>query len=86
MKKAFLLGILGLLTACNLSGQWGKRVKGNGNTVTETRNVGSYDGVALSGWFDVELVSGSEGQITVKGEENLLEHVITEVEVRGEQQ
>nr|WP_255444148.1 head GIN domain-containing protein [Robiginitalea sp. SC105] len=72
-----------MLTACNLSGQWGKRVKGNGNTVTETREVGSYEGVSLSGWFDVELVPGPEGQITISGEENLLEHLVTEVNREG---
>ncbi len=83
MKNTILIGILCLLTACNLNGQWGKRIKGNGNTVTETRNVGDYDGVSLSGWFDVELVSGSEGEITLKGEENLLEHLVTEVDRDG---
>lgn len=65
--------------ACNLNGQWGKRIKGNGNMVTETRQVGDYDKVALSGWFDLELVSGSEGAITLSGEENLLEYIVTEV-------
>ena len=78
MKKLGVLAIVGLLS---LSGnaQWGKTIKGNGNTVTIQRSTGEYDGVSLSGWFDVDLVSGNEGEITLKGEENLLEYIITEV-------
>lgn len=79
MKKYFVLVAAGLLMACNLNGQWGKRVKGNGNDTTIERQVGPYDQVALSGWFDVKLVAGQEGSITLSGEENLLEHVVTEV-------
>jgi len=59
--------------------QWGKRIKGNGNTITTDRSVGDYDAVALSGWFDVDLVDGKEGTITLEGESNLLDYVITEV-------
>ena len=79
IRTTTLLAGISLLMACNLNGQWGKRVKGNGNEVTIERSVGSYESVALSGWFDVELVSGSEGELTLTGEENLLEHVVTEV-------
>lgn len=63
--------------------QWGKRVKGNGNVVTIERSVGDYDAVAVAGWFDVELVSGNEGELTLKGEENLLEYIKTEVKSDG---
>ena len=43
------------------------------------RSVGAYDAIGVSGWFDVELVDGTEGELTLKGEENLLEHIVTEV-------
>jgi hypothetical protein len=33
----------------------------------------------MAGWFDVELVSGNEGELTLKGESNLLEYIKTEV-------
>ncbi|MDF0717535.1 DUF2807 domain-containing protein [Muricauda sp. 334s03] len=78
MKKFITLTLaLGMLACTNA--QWGKRVKGNGDVVTIERSVGNYDEVAMAGWFDVELVSGSEGEITLKGESNLLEHIKTEV-------
>ena len=73
LTLALAICIVGITNA-----QW-KRVKGNGNTVTIDRSVGEYDKVALAGWFDVELVDGSEGQLTLTGESNLLEYIKTEV-------
>ena len=78
MKKLILLSV-SLLLAYSASAQWGKRVKGNGNMVTEERKLENYDAVSVSGWFDVELVSGTEGNLTLSGEENLLEHIETKV-------
>ncbi|MGW9685904.1 head GIN domain-containing protein [Flagellimonas sp. 2504JD1-5] len=78
MKKLITLG-LALSMVTITSAQWGKRVKGNGDVVTIDRSVGDYDEVALAGWFDVELVSGQEGELTLKGESNLLEYIKTEV-------
>ncbi|TVZ15003.1 head GIN domain-containing protein [Maribacter sp. MAR_2009_72] len=78
MNKFFTLIFMGFLSL-SCVGQWGKTIKGNGNNVTIERTTGDYDGVAVSGWFDVELVSGNEGKIILKGEENLLEYIITEV-------
>jgi len=78
MKKIITLALALGMMACT-SAQWGKRVKGNGDVVTIERSVGNYDEVAMAGWFDVELVSGTEGEITLKGESNLLEYIITEV-------
>ena len=77
MKKLLTLSmVLCTIVAC---AQWGKRVKGNGKVVTIERSVGDYDVVALAGWFDVELVEGQEGELTLTGEENLLEYIKTEV-------
>lgn len=78
MKKLSLLLCIGIISL-SCSAQWGKTVKGNGNNVTIERNTGDYDGVSVSGWFDVDLVDGSEGTVILEGEENLLEYIITEV-------
>lgn len=77
MKKVLTLGLV--LCTIAATAQWGKRVKGNGKTVTIERSVGDYDAIAISGWFDVNLVAGNEGELTLKGEENLLEYIKTEV-------
>ncbi|MGB5435808.1 MAG: head GIN domain-containing protein [Maribacter sp.] len=78
MKNLAALSFVVLLTI-SCSAQWGKKVNGNGNMVTIERSTGDYDAIALSGWFDVDLVDGNEGVLTLRGEENLLEHIKTEV-------
>ncbi|NAS12074.1 head GIN domain-containing protein [Poritiphilus flavus] len=45
----------------------------------ERRNVGEYDEVSVSGWFDVTLVDGSEGEITLEGKASQLKYIDTEV-------
>lgn len=78
MKKITTLTIVLALTV-SCSAQWGKRIKGNGDEVTINRTTGDYDAIAVSGWFDVNLVDGAEGKLTLTGESNLLEYIITEV-------
>lgn len=78
MKKLITL-VLALSMVAVTNAQWGRKIKGNGNVVTIDRSVGEYDAVALAGWFDVELVAGNEGEITLRGESNLLDHIKTEV-------
>ncbi|WGK64322.1 head GIN domain-containing protein [Croceiramulus getboli] len=81
--KTFITLILAIAFTLPASAQWwgkNKRVKGNGDETTITREVGSYDQVNVAGFFDVELVAGKEGSLTLKGESNLLEYIITEVE------
>jgi len=70
---------LALCMMATVNAQWGKRVKGNGNMTTQERATGDYDGVAVGGFFDVDIVSGTEGKVTVRAEENLQEYIITEV-------
>ncbi len=77
MRNVCIIALLSL--SITVSAQWGKKVRGNGNVVTIERSVGEYDQIASAGWFDVVLVDGKEGTITLKGEENLLEYIKTEV-------
>lgn len=78
MKK-LAVSSLTVLLAASCSAQWGNGIKGNGNIVNIDRSVGEYDEVAVAGWFDVDLVEGKEGELSLEGEENLLEYIITEV-------
>lgn len=81
MKKSLLLICVCLLTLSCVNAQWGnnKRVKGNGDMVSETRNTDPYDEIKLVGSMDVQLVAGQEGKITVDAESNLQEYILTEV-------
>ena len=56
-----------------------KRVKGNGNVTKITRSTSDYDAIRCAGAFDCMLVAGSEGNITIEGEENLLQYIVTQV-------
>ena len=46
---------------------------------TVTRTTESYDAIKCAGSLDYILVKGSEGQLTIEGEENLLEYIVTKV-------
>lgn len=76
MKKLVVF-VFAICTVTMVNAQ--KKVKGNGNMTKITRTTASYDGVKCAGSFDYILVKGTEGNITIEGEENLLEHIITEV-------
>src|SRR5690606_26818068 len=78
--KNIILSILTLACIGNANAQWGnKKVKGNGNITTISRSTSDYDGIQCAGSFDFVLVAGTEGNITIQGESNLLEYIITEV-------
>ncbi|AUC15065.1 hypothetical protein BTO06_07920 [Tenacibaculum sp. SZ-18] len=80
MKKLLLALFILNSTAIFAQSWWNsKKIKGNGNVIIDKRNVGSFDKVGLSGSFNVILVSGKEGKITLEGEENILPYIITEV-------
>jgi len=80
MKKLITLSLV-LFASTQIHAQWwGKSVKGNGELETITRNVGDYDEISVAGFFDVTLVAGNEGELTIEGESNLLQYIETEVD------
>jgi len=79
MKKIITLAIVFVFTT-SVSAQWFAKVRGNGDMVTKTRNVGQYDKVSVGGSFDVKLYAGAEGKLTITIDENLLEYLVTEVD------
>jgi hypothetical protein len=82
LKKIFLIAII-LTTSISLNAQdWNgnnKRIKGNGNIITVNRITSNFDGVSVGGSFDVILVKGKEGKITIEGEENIIPFIETEI-------
>ena len=80
--KALLASMVFLFGMTEANAQWwgkNKKVTGSGNITTETVSTGDYDGVKLVGFMDVHLEKGSEGNITVKTDDNLHEYIIIEV-------
>ena len=79
LKKQHAIFTLILLFSLSLTAQSSKTVKGNGKMATKTINTGDYDAIKCAGSMDYILVSGTEGTITVEGEENLLDYIVAEV-------
>lgn len=80
MKKILLTLFILSGSFAFAQGWWGsEKVRGNGNITTETRSVGNFDSVNVGGFFEVILVDGKEGKLTIEGEENILPYIITEV-------
>jgi hypothetical protein len=77
MKKHFI--IVALLFFSVSFSQKNKKITGNEKIVTITRSTSEYEGISISGSFDVKLISGKEGNISIKGDENLLEFIVTEI-------
>lgn len=81
MKNLITLSIIIFFSTQIQAQWWGKSIKGNGEVTTENRTTqGDYDEISVAGFFDVTLVKGAEGNLTIEGESNLLQHVITEVD------
>jgi len=57
----------------------GERVKGSGDIVSETRDVGRFDGVSLAGSFKVLVRQGESDKIELKADSNLLALIETKV-------
>lgn len=69
-----------LIISSSLNAQiFSKKIKGNGELITKTRTVSDFDEIGVAGSFDVKLIKGKEGTITIKADENLIEYIVTEV-------
>ena len=80
MKKTAVLVAFLFISIANAQNWDKEKIKGNGNQTTISRSTESYDEITVTGSFDVELVSGKEGTITINGDENIINHILTEVE------
>ncbi|MFG6489912.1 head GIN domain-containing protein [Roseateles sp. BYS78W] len=85
MNTSRRLVALGLVAAslCGAAEAWSwgssERVTGNGDVATEVRDTGAFDGVALSGGFNVVIRQGKGGKVEVKADRNLLPYIETDV-------
>lgn len=79
MKSIILLSILSIsLFSCAQ-----ESIKGNGNRITETRNLSSdFDAIESAGAFDVIIHDApQDGKIKLEGDSNVLDKI--EVEIQG---
>ena len=57
-----------------------ERVKGSGDVTAETRTIDDFDRIVLTGEGEVVFAVGSDGVVEIETDDNLLEHIETEVE------
>ena len=82
MKLLKSITILVFLLSTTFScAQWGngKKVEGDNNITSTNRSTGAYEGIKAAGPMDFKLVKGTEGDITIKGDANLMKYIVTEV-------
>lgn len=86
MKKKSIYGITLVLTmvltafnAC-VSSQFPFPVKGSGELKDKSYNISNFDGVSVSGGFDVILVQGNSEGVVLSAQENLFEYITVKVE------
>ncbi|WOC40465.1 head GIN domain-containing protein [Polaribacter sp. HL-MS24] len=84
MKTKFVITSMLLFFSYTMNAQdWWRsknRIKGNGNQITKTRTVSSFNEINVGGSFEVILVKGTEGKITIEAEENIIPYIETEVD------
>ncbi|MFT3824845.1 MAG: head GIN domain-containing protein [Chitinophagaceae bacterium] len=80
MKKVllFLLSAVVLFSSCRFV--TGKKIRGNGNVQTVSRNETGFTGVHSSGSFDIYVSTGSANSVKIEAEENILPYIETYVE------
>ena len=79
MRITFLVLLLTAFTA-TASAQWGwnKRVRGNGDVKTETREVSPFTGISSCCKINIKIEKGPQ-ELRIEAESNLLEYLETEV-------
>ncbi|WP_196895978.1 head GIN domain-containing protein [Aureivirga marina] len=77
MKQLLCVLIL-FISVTNVNAQW-KKIKGNKNLITATREISYFQEIKSKGSFKVILTDGKQGEIEITAEENLMEYIITEV-------
>lgn len=70
------MAVSGLSTSC-IAGK--PTIKGSGVAKTESREVEQFDRVAVGGAFDVVVKIGEPQSVVISADDNLLEHIDTEV-------
>ena len=76
INSIFIVALL--IFSLNIKAQ-NNHIKANGNVITATRTVDKFDKIYVSGSFDVDLVKGKEGAISIEASENLMDVIVTEV-------
>lgn len=75
MKRIILLVLMGVIVFSSCKYMGGKRVRGNGNVISQNRTVGNFSAVDVGGALSVYIKQDSTRSVRVETDENLQELV-----------
>lgn len=79
MKPLYLLLAVASLSFASCRFGMGRKIRGNGNVTTSTRNPGDFHRVEQKGSFDLVLKTGEVASVQIEAEENIAAHIETTV-------
>jgi hypothetical protein len=82
MKKILIAGASCILLFTSCRDIFAKRVRGNGNIITQTRSTGQFNSIDVSSSFDVYVKQDSSTTVKVEADENLQKYI--EIENDGD--
>lgn len=82
MKKTLtiLLTVTGILSLITLSSCRFNCKHGSGKLITETRNIGNFSRLDISGEYKVVVKQDSSEKLTITADDNLMQYIKTDVE------
>ena len=75
MKNLFLFSLLILVFASGCRGIGGRRVKGSGNVISDSRPASGFHSIDVSGAIDVYVKQDSSTSVKVEADDNLLGYI-----------
>ena len=75
MKSIFIIAVSSLLLFSSCHEIFAKRIRGNGNIITQDRSTGQFNNINVSGNIDVYAKQDSAAFVKVETDENLLQYV-----------
>lgn len=80
MRAIFCLLALVTLSFSSCRFGMGKKVRGNGHSVSSTRNPGAFTGVEQKGSFDIILRTGPVAEVMIEAEDNISSYIDTHID------
>jgi hypothetical protein len=75
MRNIFIAGLSFLILFSSCREIFAKRIRGNGNIVSQTRSLGNFNSIDVSGNIDVYASQDSATSVKVETDENLQEYI-----------
>ena len=79
MNRNQILSIFILLACALVTAACSPIVRGSGTLITESREASGFKQIALTGSGNVTVIQGTEESLTIRTDDNVMQHISTEV-------